>query len=194
MANRTAERVETLVAGLPDTASGTVETRDLDDLVTLLGEADVAFTSVGTAHPLVGRDHLEAALVRRTGRPDLVVVDLGVPRNVEPSAAGLDGLVLLDMDDLRAAVADALAGRQDEVAAANVIVVRRGGALPGRVPGPRRGADGRRPCGRASRRPGGPSSTASGPSGPISTTPSGSRWTRSPGPWWPSCSTSRRWP
>ena len=116
------QRVETLVAGLPDTAAGTVEARDLDDLVTLLGEADVAFTTVGTSHPIVTTDLLEAALTRRTGRPDLVVVDLGVPRNVEPSAADLGGLVLLDMDDLRAAVADALTGRQDEVEAANGIV------------------------------------------------------------------------
>ncbi len=122
MANRTLERVESLVAGLPDTAAGTVEARDLDDLVALLGEADVAFTTVGTAHPIVTRDLLEAALTRRTGRPDLVVVDLGVPRNVEPTAATLAGVALLDMDDLRAAVADALTGRQDEVAAANGIV------------------------------------------------------------------------
>ncbi len=122
MANRTIGRVETLVAGLPDTAAGAVETRDLDDLVSLLGEADVAFTTVGTAHPLVGRDTLEAALTRRTGRPDLVVVDLGVPRNVEPAAADLDALVLLDMEDLRAAVADALTGRREEVEAASAIV------------------------------------------------------------------------
>ena len=122
MANRTAERVETLVAGLPVSAADTVETRDLDDLVTLLGEVDVAFATVGTARPIVSRSDLEAALTRRTGRPDLVVVDLGVPRNVEPDASSLDGLVLLDMDDLRAAVADAITGRQDEVAAANGIV------------------------------------------------------------------------
>jgi len=122
MANRTAERVETLVAGLPASAADTVETRDLDDLVTLLGEVDVAFTTVGSAHPIVSRTDLEAALARRTGRPDLVVVDLGVPRNVEPGAGSLDGLLLLDMDDLRAAVADALTGRQDEVEAANGIV------------------------------------------------------------------------
>ena len=122
MANRTAERVETLVAGLPASAADTVETRDLDDLVTLLGEVDVAFTTVGSAHPIVSRADLEAALARRTGRPDLVVVDLGVPRNVEPEAGSLDGLLLLDMDDLRAAVADALTGRQDEVEAANGIV------------------------------------------------------------------------
>jgi glutamyl-tRNA reductase len=122
MANRSAERVETLVAGLPTAAADTVEIRDLDDLVSLLGEVDVAFTTVGTAHPLVTRSDLETALTRRTGRPDLVVVDLGVPRNVEPGSASLDGLVLLDMDDLRAAVADALHGRQEEVEAANGIV------------------------------------------------------------------------
>jgi glutamyl-tRNA reductase len=122
MANRTFERVESLVAGLPDTAAVSVEARALDDLVTLLGEADVAFTTVGTSHPIVTRDLLEAALTRRTGRTDLVVVDLGVPRNVEPVASTLDGLVLLDMDDLRAAVADAITGRQDEVAAATGIV------------------------------------------------------------------------
>ena len=122
MANRTAERVESLVAGLPASAADTVETRDLDDLVTLLGEVDVAFTTVGTSHPIVTRADLEAALTRRTGRPDLLVIDLGMPRNVEPESASLDGLVLLDMDDLRAAVADALTGRQEEVEAATGIV------------------------------------------------------------------------
>ena len=122
MVNRTAERVETLVAGLPVSAADTLESRDLDDLVVLLGEVDVAFATVASAHPIVTRSDLEAALTLRTGRPDLVVVDLGVPRNVEPEAASLDGLVLLNMDDLRAAVADAITGRQDEVAAANSIV------------------------------------------------------------------------
>ena len=123
MANRTAERVESLVAGLPASAADTVETRDLDDLVTLLGEVDVAFTTVGTSHPIVTRADLKAALTRRTGRPDLLVVDLGMPRNVEPESASLDGLVLLDLDDLRAAVADALTGRQEEVEAATGIVM-----------------------------------------------------------------------
>ena len=122
LANRTAERVESLVAALPASAADTVETRGLDDLVALLGESDVVFTTVGAAHPIVARHDLEAALTRRTGRADLVVVDLGVPRNVAPDSVSLDGLVLLDMDDLRAAVADAVTGRQDEVAAADGIV------------------------------------------------------------------------
>ena len=50
------------------------------------------------------------------------MVDLGVPRNVEPSAADLDGLVLLDMEALRSAVSDALSGREEEVADADRIV------------------------------------------------------------------------
>jgi glutamyl-tRNA reductase len=45
-----------------------------------------------------------------------------VPRNVEPLAAELDGMVLLDMETLRAAVADALSGRQEEVSEAERIV------------------------------------------------------------------------
>jgi glutamyl-tRNA reductase len=121
LANRTIGRAESLASTLPDVA-GTVMTQDLGDLVDLMGDVDVVFTTVGTSHPLVLRDTLEAVLGRRAGRPDLVIVDLGVPRNVEPAAASLDGLILLDMDDLRAAVADALSGRQDEVAAAEGIV------------------------------------------------------------------------
>jgi glutamyl-tRNA reductase len=50
------------------------------------------------------------------------VVDLGVPRNVEPSSSDLDGVTLLDMDALRAAVEGALSGRQGEVSHAREIV------------------------------------------------------------------------
>ena len=181
------------MAGLPDTASGTVETRDLDDLVTLLGEVDVAFTSVGMAHPLVGRDHLEAALVRRTGPSR--------PGRRRPRRAPQRGAVGRRTRRSRAARHGRPAGRGRRCAGRTPgrgglgqrHRVRRGGALPGRLPGPRRGADGVGPagCGRGCpmHRAGPPAVQA----GPISTTPSGSRWTRSPGPWWPSCSTSRRW-
>jgi len=122
LANRTAERVEAMAAGLAQVGDGPVTVSDLDDLVGLLAAADVVFTTVGTAHPIVDREMLEAAVALRHGAGDLVVVDLGVPRNVQPESAAVDGLVLLDMDDLRAAVAEAIGGRQEEVAAANGIV------------------------------------------------------------------------
>ena len=89
---------------------------------TLLTASDVVFTSLGTTLPVIDRPMLAAAVAGRPDGAPLLVIDLGMPRNVEPSAADLDGLTLLDMDVLRAAVEDALSGRQDEVAGANQIV------------------------------------------------------------------------
>ena len=122
VANRTVERAEAVVAALPPGTAGAVVSADLTDLAGLLGSADIVLTTVGTSHPIVERGALEPVVAGRGDRGDLVVVDLGVPRNVEPDAAGLAGLVLLDMEDLRAAVAEAIGGRQDEVAAASGIV------------------------------------------------------------------------
>ncbi len=122
IANRTAERTEAVVAGLPDRLADRVRTESLDELGPLLASSDVVFTSVGTTLPIIDRSLLAAATAGRPADAPLLVVDLGVPRNVEPSAADLDGLVLLDMDVLRAAVEDALSGRQDEVAGASRIV------------------------------------------------------------------------
>ena len=148
VANRTADRTEAVVAGLPDDGGRPGRaSASLDDLAELLAAADVVFTSVGTTHPIIDRPMLEPALAGRRPDEPLLVVDLGVPRNVEPSAADLDGLVLLDMDALRAAVADALSGRQEEVAEAEPHRDRRGRAVPGGLPGPRRRPHGLGPPG-----------------------------------------------
>ena len=122
VANRTADRTEAVVAGLPPEAASRVTVAALDDLPGLLADADVVFTSVGTTHPIIDRAMLQSALSGRGPGDQLLVVDLGVPRNVEPSAADLEGLVLLDMEALRSAVSEALSGREEEVADANRIV------------------------------------------------------------------------
>ena len=115
IANRTPGRSDAVVAGLADSTADEVRTESLEGLAGLLAAADVVFTTVGTNHPIIDRPMLGSAVAERdTGTP-LLVVDLGVPRNV-------DGVVLLDMDVLRAAVADALSGRQEEVAGAAGIV------------------------------------------------------------------------
>jgi glutamyl-tRNA reductase len=121
VANRTPDRAEGLIAGVERREGASIRTEDLDDLGTLLSAADVVFTSVGTTHPLIDRSMVETAVAGRDGS-SLLIVDLGVPRNVEPSAGGLDGVVLLDMEVLRSAVAEALSGRQEEVADATRIV------------------------------------------------------------------------
>jgi glutamyl-tRNA reductase len=122
IANRTAERTTAVRAGLPDRLAERVSTRSLDGLGALLENADVVFTSVGTTLPLMDRPLLEDATAGRPPDDALLIVDLGVPRNVQPSAGTLPGVVLLDMDVLRTAVEEALSGRQDEVAGASRIV------------------------------------------------------------------------
>jgi glutamyl-tRNA reductase len=122
IANRTTERTEAVVAGLPEALADRTRGEPLDDLGPLLADADVVFTSVATTLPIIDRPLLAEAVSARSAAEPLLVVDLGVPRNVEPAAGDLPGLVLLDMDVLRAAVEDALSGRQDEVAGASRIV------------------------------------------------------------------------
>jgi len=122
VANRTAKRADTVIAGLPDGLGAGARAVPLTDLGPELDDADVVFTSVSTVRPIVERSMLEATLARRTADTPLLVVDLGVPRNVEPSSSDLDGVTLLDMDALRAAVEGALSGRQGEVSHAREIV------------------------------------------------------------------------
>ncbi|MBV8461736.1 MAG: glutamyl-tRNA reductase [Acidimicrobiales bacterium] len=119
--NRTSERAETLVRDLPGDRRDLVRSSALAALPDEVTRADVLFATVGTMHPMVDRSMLAAAIAARGCEP-MVVVDLGVPRNVEPGAGSVDGVLLSDMDDLRASVADALSGRQDEVAQALEIV------------------------------------------------------------------------
>jgi glutamyl-tRNA reductase len=122
IANRTADRGEELVAALPASVAGSLHAESADDVGPLLEGADVVFSTVGVTHPIIDAPMLAAAVASRDGAGPLLVIDLGVPRNVEPAAGGLDGVELLDMEDLRAAVADALTGRREEVTAATAIV------------------------------------------------------------------------
>jgi glutamyl-tRNA reductase len=120
--NRTSERMDGMVAALPGALAARVRTDSLDRLPDHLGRADVVFTSVGTTHAVVDVPMLQAATAHRDPDHPLLVIDLGVPRNVEPAAGQLDRVVLVDMEVLRSAVADALSGRQEEVAGATRIV------------------------------------------------------------------------
>jgi glutamyl-tRNA reductase len=64
---------------------------------------------------------LAAALGRRGGRP-LLVIDLAVPRDVEPAARGLSGLTLLDLDDVQRRVDGNLRARRAEAGRAEALV------------------------------------------------------------------------
>lgn len=86
-----------------------------------LAEVDVLLTSTGAPSIMVGHDELAVALERRGGRP-LLVVDIAVPRDVDPTAGELPGVTLLDMDDLRAFVEVGVRERRRESALAQRIL------------------------------------------------------------------------
>ena len=86
-----------------------------------LREVDLLLTSTGASSLIVEHGDLEAAVVARAGRP-LLIVDVAVPRDVDPTAGELDGVTLLDMDDLRAFAESGVAERRREVAAVREII------------------------------------------------------------------------
>jgi glutamyl-tRNA reductase len=93
-------------AGARVTRAGRAETADQGVLAGLLAGTDLVVTATSAVAPVVGRAALQAAL----GHGEMLVLDLGVPRDVDPAAGGLPGLMLLDVD---AVTADA-GGTADE--------------------------------------------------------------------------------
>ncbi len=115
VANRTFARARELADRVGGRAIGLI------DLDVALVEADVLLTSTGSPSVLLDHGEVEAVLPRRAGRP-LLIVDVAVPRDVDPSVAELPGVTLLDLDDLREFAARGAADRQAEVAAVEAII------------------------------------------------------------------------
>jgi glutamyl-tRNA reductase len=92
-----------------------------DDMPQELEAADIVVTSTGAPHQILGREELEFVAASRMGRP-LVLIDLAVPRDVEPSVRDCPGIALYDMDDLQHAVARNMDAREAEAAEALVLV------------------------------------------------------------------------
>lgn len=116
--NRTPERARQLSDAVGGRAAG------LGDLDDALSDCDVVLVSTGSSLPVLDTEHLGRHGQRRAqeGSADLVVVDLSMPRNVEPAVRGLPGIALFDIDDLSAHAEQAMQGRRRELAAARAIV------------------------------------------------------------------------
>jgi glutamyl-tRNA reductase len=116
--NRTLERAEAVAEQVGGVAAG------LDSLAGALAEADSVIVTTSAPTPILDLETVSAALSARVGRrlAPLVVVDMSVPRNVDPSVGGLGGVELLDIGALRALADRALAGRRGELEQAESIV------------------------------------------------------------------------
>ena len=115
VAHRLAARAAALARALD---ANTLGVEALDETV---AGADIVLSAVGLGGYALTAGVLEAALVRRRQRP-LFVVDLAVPRDVEPAAERLDGVFLYDIDDLEGLAAAGRSERESELAAARGIV------------------------------------------------------------------------
>src|SRR5437016_13500552 len=93
----------------------------LDEAWEHFADADIVLSSTAAPHAVVTWDHVAPAVPRRGGRP-LCILDLGMPRDVEPAVAQLENVFLYDIDDLQAVAAQAAAERRDDIPAAERIV------------------------------------------------------------------------
>jgi len=97
------------------------------DLPAALAWADVVFTCAASPRPLIDPRTLGAALAGRArpaGASALLLVDLAVPRNVDAACAGLEGVVLLGLDDLGSEADDAVRRRREALPQVRALLAR----------------------------------------------------------------------
>ena len=116
IANRTPAHAEPLARQFGGTAHG------LDELDSLLGQSDVVLSCVASDDPVLTREQVEASLVSRSARP-LFLIDIGVPRNIDPAVHEIDNAYLYDLDDLQEVAAENADKRRRESERAERIIL-----------------------------------------------------------------------
>jgi glutamyl-tRNA reductase len=92
-----------------------------EELDRALAAADVVVSATGASEQIISRDRVARAMRRRRTRP-LFIIDIAVPRDVDPRAGEIEQVFLYDIDDLRAIVSENLARRGSEVVRAEAVV------------------------------------------------------------------------
>ena len=87
-----------------------------------LARVDVVLTSTSAPGHVLTQADVAPRLAERKGRP-LFLIDIAVPRDLDPAIHDLDGCYLYDIDDLESVVAESLAGRRREAGRAEAIVL-----------------------------------------------------------------------
>lgn len=116
IANRTLGNAETLAAGFDATPM------QLTDIAAHLHEYDVVISSTGSSLPVVGKGAVEAAIKRRRHKP-IFIVDIAVPRDVEPEVAELPDVYLYTIDDLTQIIEENVKQRRSAAESAEYLVL-----------------------------------------------------------------------
>ena len=115
VANRTPERAERLARRYHAEPFG------LDRIDECLADADIIITSTGSADPVLTVALVEASQEKRNYRP-LFIIDIAVPRDVEPAVGDVDNVYLYNIDDLQSVVDAGAEGRDAQVSAVDRII------------------------------------------------------------------------
>lgn len=87
-----------------------------------MASADIVLVSTGAAHYLVSEDDVQRSVKQRMNRP-MFLIDISVPRNIDPAVRHVDNAFLFDIDDLKARVEQNRGGRLQEAEKAERMVV-----------------------------------------------------------------------
>lgn len=115
VANRTYEKAVAMAQRLGGTAIH--YDRFLEEMVL----ADIVIASTAAPHPIVRREMLAPVMKKRRGKP-LFLIDIALPRDIDPDVNELDNVYLRNIDDLQEVVQQQAQGRAGEAAAAEKIV------------------------------------------------------------------------
>lgn len=120
IANRTRERAQTLANEVG------AEVIELSDISGRLADADIIISSTASALHIIGKGMVERALKARRNQP-MLLVDIAVPRDVEPEVAKLPNAYLYSIDDLHSIIQHNMAQRQAAARQAETIVQQESG-------------------------------------------------------------------
>ena len=115
IANRSASRAERIAQGLKASAIG------LDAIAAHLPQADLVVSSTARPGFVIGLDEVRRALDERRHRP-MYMLDLAVPRDIDPRVGELEDVYLYTIDDLRHVVDENVKARQEEAAVARRLI------------------------------------------------------------------------
>ena len=115
IANRTVERAHALAAQFDGYAIA------LNEIPAHLAEADIVIASTGSPLPILGKGAAESAIKKRKHRP-MLMIDIAVPRDIEPEVGNLDDVYLYTVDDLQDIIEEGLRSRQEAARQAEEII------------------------------------------------------------------------
>jgi glutamyl-tRNA reductase len=115
VANRTLENAQALATRFGGYAIA------LGDLDRHLAEADIVIASTASREPVLARQQVEAAIAARKRRP-MFLLDLAIPRDIDPAVASLADVYLYTLDDLREAIDENLRSRREAAREAEAMI------------------------------------------------------------------------